>query len=1446
MKYSLKPSLPGTRMTRFPILLAALLLATAAPSLHAQISLTTPGTAYLQDFSSFDTTTLAPMPAGWRVSKDNANVRTVSAYSAALTATERRGGNAMSSSAANGIYNLGAGDAATVTERSVGFIASSSGTKSGNVYAWFRNNTGGTIASFSISYNVEKYRGGTNAAGFQIQMYYSTDGSTWTPAGASFITSFSADAANAGYTPAPGATAAASGTIVTNVAASGDFYLAWNYSVVSGTTTSNAQSLAIDDVSVTPSAGSASQPTVLQFPAGTSSASEGAGTVTIPVTITNPSATTATTVDVVLTGGTATNGVDVVPAYSTQTLTFPAGSSASQSASFTIADDALFEGSETLIFSLQNAAGGTTASVSGQTTHTFTILENDPPPVPTVLVNEYYNGNGDISTFEAVELLVVKDSLDLRGYRVADATSGGTYPFGQITFSNDPLWSNVQAGTIIVIGGLFAVPGQDTDPSDGLIIVNPPPADTLNQYFISSTSIPSIAATSDAVAVLDAGGAFVHGLAHGSSNMNTLPASRHGWLSGSILSGQSVAFARAAGAMNIFDFMVPTYATAGLNTLGWANDTTGNREFLRSARSRTIVHNRTLAGTFFWNVTVNGPTVTAAAPVNIGGTLTINDGTVNENGQGLSFDANGNAQNGTGSGSALIGNGAGSAATLNFTLSPFVFSGTMNAGGSDATVEYLGSAAQQLVPGTYHNLKLTNGNAGARKRLAANSTVNGTLTIGAGVWFDVDTLALVTLGSTGTFTNAGRFLGSIRTTRTLGTLALTENFGGIGMSITPTAAPLPGSTTVTMHSGTHRWVGNLPSILKSYTVNAAVGTGLAATLVARYESTDLNGQTEAALALKYSADNGVTWSSPAGTLNTAAKNLTHSATVLNGIWTAHANPPQGTIVTAPVAISFEAEQNYTVPAPRTVNVTNLNGSGSLIQWTATSSTVVAPTWLSITPSPAAGLNAGAFDVAVTRTDLAPGVYTGSVTLLDPHATNSPYVIPVTFTVQAPRLICVGADTIVIKATPKRGDAKKDVMVLNCGGTFGPDVILWNVATSTSWLTITPTSGSEGQVFTLTAPTSQMSPSTLHGSITLTGTLSVRGTPVINSPLTIPVRLEVETVGEQIASTGSMNPGETRVLRNPQGHAFAILKLNAGTLSGLTVRMLPDALPSGITRLRYAMRHYLFEAAGSGYNLDLTMFYTSNELVPFMAIPSQLRGWRQFPVGGVWYPTTSSASPINNSVTVTGITDLSGAWTMAGPYAAIQMPVRGLRALRTSSDAAALAWQSELAVTRLGFIVERSPAGRNEWQTVGFAAFRDDGMYTFNEKGLDADAQEYRLIAFDPAGEAYQSADTRLDPWGILAAGAVVSPVQLALQQSAPNPAPAGTRITIRYAVPEQGRARIAVYDKYGRELRVVSDADVDRGSWSAFLDTDGFAAGTYFIRLQFGASAVTRSMTIVR
>ena len=300
------------------------------------LSTTTP---YTQDFNAIGSAATATLPSNFRVDRTttstSSDVRKVLSYATAGTATTQVGGASLATNASNGIYNFGDGTTSSggANTRAIGFLSSGSATASGNLYAYFANNTGGSLSGLQISYNVKKFRGGTNAAGFRIQMYYSTDGSTWTSAGSDFLTAFAgADASNAGYNPAPGSTVAVSAkTLAVSVNDGSSFYLAWNYSVTSGTTVSNSQALAVDDISVlglntsvSPSAtGSASPNPVVVGANTTLSATVTAGS--------NPASTgLAVSCDLSAIGGSATFALASQSATTfSSSYTVPAGTSAS-------------------------------------------------------------------------------------------------------------------------------------------------------------------------------------------------------------------------------------------------------------------------------------------------------------------------------------------------------------------------------------------------------------------------------------------------------------------------------------------------------------------------------------------------------------------------------------------------------------------------------------------------------------------------------------------------------------------------------------------------------------------------------------------------------------------------------------------------------------------------------------------------------------------------------------------------------------------------------------------------------------------------------------------------------------------------------------------------------------------------------------------------------------
>lgn len=249
------------KITFFKMILVAvtILICSAKPSnASAQVNISA-GSTYTQNFDDIGATATASLPTGWKM-ENISGARTINtAYSSvANTATTiaLTYNTAMSSTAGNGKYNFGG---TSVTDRAIGGVSSGSASQSVNMFTQLTNNGSADITSFTISYDAERYRNGTNAAGFSIRFYYSTTGlaNSWIEV-PGLIATFSPNADNNGSTTNPMETINITNkTLNQSIAANSSIYFAWSYSVTSGTTTSSAQALGIDNISIIANAATA-------------------------------------------------------------------------------------------------------------------------------------------------------------------------------------------------------------------------------------------------------------------------------------------------------------------------------------------------------------------------------------------------------------------------------------------------------------------------------------------------------------------------------------------------------------------------------------------------------------------------------------------------------------------------------------------------------------------------------------------------------------------------------------------------------------------------------------------------------------------------------------------------------------------------------------------------------------------------------------------------------------------------------------------------------------------------------------------------------------------------------------------------------------------------------------------------------------------------------------
>ena len=119
--------------------------------------------------------------------------------------------------------------------------------------------------------------------------------------------------------------------------------------------------------------------------------------------------------------------------------------------------------------------------------------------------------------------------------------------------------------------------------------------------------------------------------------------------------------------------------------------------------------------------------------------------------------------------------------------------------------------------------------------------------------------------------------------------------------------------------------------------------------------------------------------------------------------------------------------------------------------------------------------------------------------------------------------------------------------------------------------------------------------------------------------------------------------------------------------------------------------------------------------------------------------------------------------------------------------------------------------------------------------------------------AFSSAHNWLKGWTYLSAANVLGvermydtriPTAVELGQNYPNPFNPST--TIRFAVPQAGHVRLAVYNMYGQLMDVLVEGMREAGSYDLTWTADNLPSGTYLYTLQTAGKIQTRKMVLVK
>jgi hypothetical protein len=427
-------------LTRY---LSIILITLTATFSQAQIQFNNIGTAITQDFNGLSSTT-----GSW---SNNSTITGWYAYETdpygAFTEVTADDGSSNSGK----LYSYGS---ASQSDRALGAVCSGS-TETIAYGAHFINKTGQQIMAFAISYTGEQWRDAGNSAQ-SIEFYYkkgtSIGGLTATEINnKTFMTEekdlhftspqFQSGGALNGNASANRMTI--TDTLFAIVAEGEEIMIAWIDENHSG----SDHGLAIDDFSITPLTSGSATPPEIEFKTSDISVKESGGSVTVEVTIQNPS-NNPTSVEVALTGGTAIQTTDFKVGLPIE-LNFPPHSNQEQSFQIEIVDNEMVNTDKSIVLELQNATNNATFGFKNILTIT---IENDDFSITDI--SNLTTIDGDLRpTFKGTaKVRGVVYGMNMRSSGVQFTLIDGTDGINVVSFDQDFGYA-VQEGDDITVQG---------------------------------------------------------------------------------------------------------------------------------------------------------------------------------------------------------------------------------------------------------------------------------------------------------------------------------------------------------------------------------------------------------------------------------------------------------------------------------------------------------------------------------------------------------------------------------------------------------------------------------------------------------------------------------------------------------------------------------------------------------------------------------------------------------------------------------------------------------------------------------------------------------------------------------------------------------------------------------------------------------------------------------
>ncbi|MCZ6776567.1 MAG: T9SS type A sorting domain-containing protein, partial [Ignavibacteria bacterium] len=211
-------------------------------------------------------------------------------------------------------------------------------------------------------------------------------------------------------------------------------------------------------------------------------------------------------------------------------------------------------------------------------------------------------------------------------------------------------------------------------------------------------------------------------------------------------------------------------------------------------------------------------------------------------------------------------------------------------------------------------------------------------------------------------------------------------------------------------------------------------------------------------------------------------------------------------------------------------------------------------------------------------------------------------------------------------------------------------------------------------------------------------------------------------------------------------------------------------------------------------------------------------------------------PSDDAVGAAGSRDEFGLDNVVLSAGAEPLPIQlsSFTGIYISANSVQLNWITITEVNNYGFFVERRRVNQHTFVELPNSFIPGHGTtlirhsYTYTDNSANGEMWYYRLRQVDLDGTVHHTDGIRVDVLTDVEVEPL--PTVYALEQNYPNPFNPSTQI--QFALPQESRVRLEVFNIIGERVANLVDETRPVGYYSEQFDATGLASGLYFYRIQ--------------